>query len=118
MADKTRVSSARSPLLWPLLGLVLLVLLNVVLNPAFLKVTVLNGHLYGLPIDILNQGARGMLLALGMTLMISTGGVDLSVGSVMAMAGAVAAILLTQGHAPLPLAVLAALGVALAAGLA
>lgn len=106
-----------SPIVWPLLGLVALVVLNLVLDPSFLKITVLDGRLYGLPVDILNQGARGIVLALGMTLVIATGGVDLSVGSVMAVAGAVAAMLLAQG-AGLPLALGAALGVALLAGAA
>lgn len=104
-----------SPILWPLLGLAALVILNLVLNPAFLNITVLDGRLYGLPVDILNQGARGLVLALGMTLVIATGGVDLSVGSVMAVAGAVAAVLLAKGTG-LALALGAGLALALAAG--
>jgi simple sugar transport system permease protein len=109
---------ARSPLLWPLAGLGLLLVLNVVINPAFLKITTLDGHLYGLPIDILNQGSRGMLLALGMTLVIATGGVDLAVGSLMAVAGSVAAVLLTQHGVSLPVACLGAVAVSLLGGLA
>ncbi len=106
----------RSPVIWPLGGLVLLILLNVVLNPAFLKLTLLDGHLFGVPVDILNQGARTLVIALGMTLVIATGGVDLSVGSVMAIAGASAAVLLQQGHS-LPVALVAALASGLIAGL-
>ncbi|MES2697848.1 MAG: ABC transporter permease [Verrucomicrobiota bacterium] len=83
---------------WLIAGLVVLVLVNLVSNPAFLSITVQDGHLYGVPIDIFNQGSRTMLLALGMTLVIATGGVDLSVGSVVAIAGAVCALLLNQGH--------------------
>jgi simple sugar transport system permease protein len=41
-----------------------------------------------------------MLLALGMTLVIGTGGVDLSVGSVMAITGALAALLVTTTALP------------------
>lgn len=104
-----------SPILWPLFGLVALVILNLVLNPAFLNISVLDGRLYGLPIDILNQGARGLVLALGMTLVIATGGVDLSVGSVMAVAGAVAAVLLAKGSG-LAVALCAGLVLALLAG--
>ena len=37
-----------------------------------------------------------MLLSLGMTLVIATGGIDLSVGAVMAIAGAVAAVLIAR----------------------
>jgi ribose/xylose/arabinose/galactoside ABC-type transport system permease subunit len=103
---------AKSPVLWPLLGLVALVLLNAVHDIGFLKITLLDGHLYGVPIDILTQGSRTMLVALGMTLVIATGGVDLSVGSVVAIAGAICAVLLQSGHS---LAV--TLAAALAAGL-
>lgn len=106
----------RSPLLWPLVGLCLLVVLNVIINPAFLRISTLDGHLYGTPIDILNQGSRGMLLALGMTLVIATGGVDLAVGSLMAVAGSVAAVLLTQHGQSLPVVIAGALGVSLLGG--
>ncbi|MGB0581210.1 MAG: ABC transporter permease subunit, partial [Limisphaerales bacterium] len=46
-----------------------------------------------------------MLLALGMTLVIATGGVDLSVGSLMAIAGALAAVLVTQTELSLALVI-------------
>lgn len=88
----------RSPLLWLLGGLAVLVLINLVKNPSFLGVTWHDGHLYGVPVDILTQGSRTMLLALGMTLVIATGGVDLSVGSIVAIAGAICALLLRDGH--------------------
>ncbi len=105
-----------SPLLWPLLGLTFLIFLNVAMDLRagewkFLKITLLDGHLYGLPVDILNQGSRGMILALGMTLVIATGGVDLAVGSLMAVAGSVAAVLLTKHGVSWPVAVAAALAV-------
>lgn len=108
----------RSPLLWPLIGLGVLIVLNIALAPSFLRISVIDGHLYGLPIDILNQGARGMLLALGMTLVIATGGVDLSVGSVMAVSGAVAAVLLSQGNISFPLVLFSAAGAGLLVGVA
>ncbi len=115
MAISKTVKKPLSPVLWPLIGLAALVLLNLVLNPSFLNVTMLDGRLYGLPVDIFNQGARGLVLALGMTLVIATGGVDLSVGSVMAVAGAVAAVLLVQ-DCGLALALTAGLAVAGVAG--
>ena len=115
------IKHSRSPLLWPLLGLAFLILLNVAMDLRagewkFLRITMLDGHLYGLPVDILNQGSRGMLLALGMTLVLATGGVDLAVGSLMAVAGSVAAVLLTKHGVSWPVAVGAALGVTLLGG--
>jgi len=98
-----------------LLGLAALVLLNAVHDLGFLKVTLLDGHLYGVPVDILTQGSRTMLVALGMTLVIATGGVDLSVGSVVAITGAVCAVLLQGGHG-LTLTLAAAIGTGLLAG--
>lgn len=106
---------ARAPVFWPLVGLGALVLLNAVFEPGFLKVTLLHGHLFGVPVDILTQGSRTMLVALGMTLVIATAGVDLSVGSVMAVAGAVSAVLL-QGGQGLGLALVGAVGAGLLAG--
>jgi len=107
--------STRSAITWLVTGLVLLAGFNLVSNPAFLKITVHEGHLYGVPIDILMQGSRTMLLALGMTLVIATGGVDLSVGSVVAIAGAVCALLLNSG-ASLAVTLAGAVGVGVLAG--
>ena len=101
----------------PVGGIAALLALNLCLSPRFLQLTVHAGHLYGGPVDILSEGSRACLVALGMTLVIATGGVDLSVGSVMAMAGSAAALAFTQGHAALPAALAGAVGVGLAAGL-
>jgi len=67
-------------------------------------------------IDILNHGSKVMLLALGMALVIATGGVDLSVGAVMAIAGAVAAQLINKANVPFPAVIAGACGAALLAG--
>ncbi len=84
---------------WPLLALALLLLFNNLFTPYFFNLEIRNGYLYGSRIDILNQGAKVMLVSLGMTLVIATGGVDLSVGAVMALAGAVAArLMVVDGH--------------------
>lgn len=106
-----------SPAWWPALGLVLLIGVNAALDPGFLSLRIVDGHLYGTPVDIVNQGSRIMLLALGMTLVIATGGVDLSVGSVVAISGAVCAQLLSAG-APLPVVMTAAVGAGMLVGLA
>ena len=49
-----------------------------------------DGHLYGSLIDILRSGAPLILVGIGMTVVIATGGIDLSVGAVVAISGAVA----------------------------
>lgn len=103
-------------LIWPLVALALLLVFNAVESPSFFHVQFVNGRLSGAAIDVLNQGAPVMLLALGMTLVIGTGGIDLSVGAVMAVAGAVAARLLHL-EAPVVLAAAAALGACIAAGI-
>jgi galactofuranose transport system permease protein len=65
---------------------------------------------------VLNRGAPVAILALGMTLVIATRGIDLSVGAVMAIAGATAATLTAQGY-PLSIALAATAGIGLACGL-
>ena len=101
---------------WPLLALALVLLFNLAFTPGFFHVEIKSGHLYGSLIDVVNRGAPVMLLALGMTLVIATGGVDLSVGAVMAIAGAVGATLINAHH-PLPFVLAASFGAALVAGL-
>jgi simple sugar transport system permease protein len=94
-------------LLWPALVLVATLLVLRHSSEDFLHYA--DGRFLGSLVDVFNRGARVMLLALGMTLVIATGGVDLSVGAVMAIAGAVAAALIKHHQAPLPLVLLAAL---------
>jgi galactofuranose transport system permease protein len=95
-----------------LLTLVALVALVSVFFPGFLDVTLKDGRLFGPVIDILKRGAPVALLAIGMTLVIATRGVDLSVGTVIAICGAVAAWAIDGG-----LGIAAALALAVAAGL-
>ncbi len=77
-------------LFWPVGMLVLLLVGNSIVNPGFLSVEMKKGHLYGSIIDILSNSGPLMLVALGMTLVIATKGIDLSVGAVVAISGAVA----------------------------
>ena len=95
------------------LGVVLL--LNVILFPSFFDVSVQNGRFYGSIIDVLNRGAPVALIAIGMTLVIATKGIDLSVGAVIAICGAVAAAAITGGCS-LPATVALALAVGIACG--
>jgi len=101
---------------WTVGALALLLLFNQFFTPGFFHLQVLDGHLYGSRIDVLNQGAKVMLLSLGMVLVIATGGVDLSVGAVMAIAAAVSSRLLVTQHQPASVAIVAALLVSILAG--
>ncbi|WP_233969126.1 galactofuranose ABC transporter, ATP-binding protein YtfT [Pectobacterium polaris] len=99
-----------------LLALVAILLIDSMVAPNFFSLHIQDGRLFGSLIDILNRGAPVALLALGMTLVIATGGIDLSVGAVMAIAGATAATLTAAGH-PLPSVLLIALLVGALCGL-
>jgi ribose/xylose/arabinose/galactoside ABC-type transport system permease subunit len=103
-------------LIWPVAGLALLLAFNLFFTEGFFHVEVRDGRLYGVLIDILNHGSKVMLLALGMALVIATGGVDLSVGAVMAIAGAVAAQLINKAGVPFPIVIGVSLAVAIVAG--
>ena len=83
-----------SRLFWPLVALALIFLFDAFYAPSFFKIGVLDGHLYGNLIDVLNDGAPLALVAIGMTLVIATGGVDLSVGAVIAISAAMGAVLI------------------------
>ena len=66
----------RHHLFWPLASLLTLIALNTIVRPQFIKITVRDGELYGALIDILRNCAPLMLVALGMTLVIATRGID------------------------------------------
>jgi len=102
---------------WPVVGLILLLLVNLVVSPDFFQLEIRDGRLIGSLIDVLNRAAPVALLAIGMSLVIATGGVDLSVGSVMAIAGAVAAGLVGAGVESLFLIIGGGLAAGLLAGL-
>src|SRR5450830_1957705 len=116
------------PLAKPLLALATLLLLDLIFIPGFFTLEVRDGHLYGPLIDIVNRAAPLMLAALGMTLVIATRGIDISVGAVVAISGTVAAMLIggtmvmnngVQEYAsniPMGWALAAAMGAALLCG--
>src|SRR6476469_3715927 len=87
-------------LFWPIAALLTLVVINTLARPQFIKVTVRDGQLYGAPIDILRNSAPLMLVALGMTIVIATRGIDLSVGAIMAVSGAVALTIISDSPDP------------------
>ncbi|MBN3767684.1 ABC transporter permease [Burkholderia sp. Ac-20365] len=102
----------RHQLVWPVLTLVVLFAIDVIHRANFLSVSLLDGHLFGAPIDILNRAAPLVIVSLGMTLVIATRGIDISVGAIVAIAGAAAAVVLADD----PTRVGTALGAALAVG--
>ncbi|WET75599.1 ABC transporter permease [Rhizobium croatiense] len=67
-------------------------------------------------LNILQQSSINACLALGMTLVIISGGIDLSVGPSAAIAAVITATLLVAG-VPVPLAILAGLGIGVLCGL-
>lgn len=87
----------KSKLLWPLVILMLILLINLFFDPGFFSIEIKNGHLAGSLIDILNRGAPLMLISIGMTLVVATKGIDLGVGSVVAISGAIGAMTVSGG---------------------
>lgn len=93
---------------YPLIGLLLVTAVMGAVNSDFLTV--------GNMINIARQSSISAILAVGMTYVILTGGIDLSVGSIVALVGTLMSGFLVAGWPP-GLAVAAALGVGVAAGL-
>jgi simple sugar transport system permease protein len=119
----------RSKNFWSLTVLALLLLCNLIFTKGFFHIEIKDGHLFGSLIDILNRAAPMIIISIGMTLVIATKGIDLSVGSTVAITGAVVAMLIggklqivdgVQTYitlVPMGLAIIAALAVATIIGL-
>jgi ribose transport system permease protein len=91
-----------------LLALILIIVVFSALSPVFL--TAPNW------INILQQSSINAAIALGMTLVIISGGIDLSVGPTAALSAVIGASLMVSG-VPVPLAIMASLGVGMLCGL-
>jgi ribose transport system permease protein len=91
-----------------LLGLVIIGVVFSLMTPVFLTGPNL--------MNILQQSSINACIALGMTLVIISGGIDLSVGPIAALSGVLGAAMLVAG-VPVPLAILGALGVGALCGL-
>ncbi len=91
-----------------LFGLILIVVVFASLTPVFLTAPNL--------INILQQSSINAAIALGMTLVIISGGIDLSVGPTAALSAVISASLMVAG-VPIPLAIVASLGVGMMCGL-
>jgi ribose/xylose/arabinose/galactoside ABC-type transport system permease subunit len=98
-----------------ILALLAILAIDRLVSPQFFDLRLQDGRLFGSLVDVFNRGAPVALLSLGMVLVIATRGIDLSVGAVMAISGAIAASL-ADAHA-WPVAVVAALAAGLACGL-
>ncbi len=125
-----RVTESR--LFFPIVALSLILLFDFIFIPGFFAIENREGNLHGSLIDIFRNGSTVMILAIGMTLVIATGGVDLSVGATMAIAASVAGILMNPSalknevffvtdpnytFQPLWLVIVAALAISLLCGL-
>lgn len=78
--------------LGPLIGLILITFILSILSPNFLSITNI--------LNVFRQVSINALIAFGMTFVILTGGIDLSVGSILALAGALTSGLLASGMDP------------------
>ena len=91
-----------------LIGLFVLSVILWILSPHFLTISNL--------LNVAQQTSINAIIAVGMTFVIITAGIDLSVGSIMAFSGVVLASALNAGI-PIPIALLIGLGVGLLCGL-
>ena len=86
----------------PIFSMILVMFINVIYDIAcgnmplqFFVITIKNGVLYGRLIDVLNRGSEIAILAIGMTLVVSSSaGTDISVGSVMSLYAGVCCMIL------------------------
>ena len=117
-----KITSQR--LFLPIFCLALVLLVNVITTPNFFAISVRDGVLYGYIIDIINRASELVILAIGMTLVVSSSaGTDISVGAIMAVSAAVCCNILSGGERaatefanPLILGFLAALAVGILIG--
>ncbi|TBW38750.1 ABC transporter permease [Siculibacillus lacustris] len=112
-------TKTRRPLpavVWPLVALAAILVVDGFISPSFFSIRLVEGRLYGSLIDIVYRGTPIALLALGMAIVIGAKGIDLSVGSVVAIAGAVMAHFIHLGFDP-AVVVAATLAVGLLCGL-
>ena len=109
--------SKQRVILWPILALVVMLAFNLAFTKGFFHVEMKDGRLYGSLIDVLDRAAPVMLTSIGMTLVIATGGVDLSVGAIIAISGQIAVRLMVMHQWSMSAACFGALGVSLVAGL-
>ncbi|MBQ6919393.1 MAG: ABC transporter permease, partial [Synergistaceae bacterium] len=82
----------QSKVTWAVIAEALILLVCFIIRPDFFSISYQpsTGMLYGSLIDIVNRSAEITIISMGMTLVIALGGTDLSVGALVAVAGAIA----------------------------
>lgn len=90
-------------------ALIVLIIVLTILSPYFLT--------YANISQVVVETAVTAMIAVGMTLVIITAGIDLSVGSIAGLAGVIGALVMVQLHLPWPLATVIGVAVGGAAGL-
>ena len=88
----------QNKIIWPILALFLIMLFNLIFTPGFFRIEIKNGHLFGSLIDILNRATPLIIMSIGMTLVIATEGIDISVGAVAAISAAMACNMIANGY--------------------
>jgi len=111
MNDKLRAWLERLNISWRDMGTVLGLVLMVVVFASLTDVFLTQRNL----VNILQQSSINACIAIGMTLVIISGGIDLSVGPAAALSAVLSATLLMAGY-PVPVVILTALSIGLACG--
>ncbi len=93
----TRTIKQIPRIIWPLVALACILAFNLFLTKGFFSITVRDGHLFGSLIDILRRSAPTLIMAVAMTYVIATSGIDISIGSILAISGSIAALIVWGG---------------------
>lgn len=92
-----------------LLGLVVICIIMTVASPYFMKQSNI--------LNVFMQISTNTIVAFGMTFVILTGGIDLSIGSVQALSGMIVAVMISNLGLSAPIAIIAAIMAGLLCGL-
>ena len=89
---KSKESIFKNKLTWAVVAELAILIIAGILEPSFFRIeyNATTGMLYGSLIDIINRSAEITIIAMGMTMVIALGGTDISVGALVAVAGAFA----------------------------
>ena len=89
---KSKESIFKNKLAWAVIAELLILAVAGILEPSFFSIEYnqTTGMLYGSLIDIINRSAEITIIAMGVTMVIALGGTDISVGALVAVAGAFA----------------------------